>query len=38
MAIAGALWARGNSWITLAIPELLEMLDLDEHDAVYRQP
>lgn len=34
---AGALWARGNSWITLAIPELLEMLDLDEHDAVYRQ-
>ena len=30
---AGALWARGNSWITLAIPELLEMLELDEHDA-----
>ena len=34
---AGALWARGNSWITLAIPELLEMLELDEHDAFYRQ-
>ena len=34
---AGALWARGNSWITLAIPELLEMLNLDEHDAFYRQ-
>ncbi|MBV8043683.1 glycoside hydrolase family 88 protein [Pluralibacter sp.] len=34
---AGALWARGNSWITLAIPELLEMLNLDEHDAFRRQ-
>ncbi|EFX03063.1 glycosyl hydrolase [Grosmannia clavigera kw1407] len=25
---ASARWARGNSWITMAIPELLDMLDL----------
>lgn len=24
---AGALWARGNSWITIAIPEFLELLE-----------
>lgn len=34
---AGALWARGNSWITLAIPEFLELLDLPPQDALYRQ-
>jgi unsaturated rhamnogalacturonyl hydrolase len=31
---ANALWARGNSWITMAIPELLDMLRLDSADAV----
>lgn len=25
---AEALWARGNCWITIAIPEIVEMLDL----------
>ncbi|WP_211317490.1 beta-galactosidase BglB [Sphaerotilus hippei] len=25
---ARALWARGNSWITIAIPEFIELLDL----------
>ena len=25
---AKALWARGNSWVTIAIPEFIEMLDL----------
>lgn len=25
---AEALWARGNSWVTIAIPEFIEMLDL----------
>ena len=30
---AEALWARGNSWITIAIPEILELLDLPAHDA-----
>jgi unsaturated rhamnogalacturonyl hydrolase len=30
---AGALWARGNCWVTIAIPEILEMLDLPEGDA-----
>ncbi|PAX09090.1 glycoside hydrolase family 88/105 protein [Sphingomonas lenta] len=25
---SGALWARGNSWITMAIPELVDMLGL----------
>lgn len=33
---ANALWARGNSWITIAIPEFLELLDLPEDDAVRR--
>lgn len=31
---AGALWARGNCWVTIAIPELLEMLDLPAGDAL----
>ncbi|PSR80140.1 Six-hairpin glycosidase-like protein [Coniella lustricola] len=26
---AEARWARGNSWLTIAIPEFIEMLDLD---------
>jgi unsaturated rhamnogalacturonyl hydrolase len=30
---AGALWARGNCWVTIAIPEIIEMLDLAEGDA-----
>ncbi|WP_310534143.1 glycoside hydrolase family 88 protein [Novosphingobium sp.] len=30
---AEALWARGNCWVTIAIPEILEMLDLPEDDA-----
>lgn len=29
---ARARWARGNSWITIAIPDFLELLDLPEHD------
>ena len=30
---AGALWARGNCWVTIAIPEIVEMLDLPPGDA-----
>ena len=30
---AEALWARGNCWVTIAIPEILDMLDLPEGDA-----
>ena len=33
---ANALWARGNSWITIAIPEFLELTDLPETDPVRR--
>ena len=29
---AQALWARGNSWITIVIPEILELLDLPVDD------
>ncbi|KAA8915826.1 hypothetical protein TRICI_002036 [Trichomonascus ciferrii] len=29
---ANALWARGNSWLTIAIPEFLELLDLPDED------
>lgn len=29
---ARALWARGNSWITIAIPEFIELLDLQPGD------
>lgn len=29
---AEALWARGNCWITIAIPELIEILDLHKDD------
>ncbi|MDY4041448.1 MAG: glycoside hydrolase family 88 protein [Collinsella sp.] len=31
-----AFWCRGNCWITIAIPELLETLDLPEDDAFRR--
>lgn len=30
---ARARWARGNSWVTIAIPEFIEMLDLQPGDA-----
>ncbi len=33
---AGALWARGNSWITIAIPEFVELLDLPQGDPLRR--
>jgi len=29
---AKARWARGNSWLTIAIPDFLELLDLPEND------
>jgi unsaturated rhamnogalacturonyl hydrolase len=31
---ANALWARGNCWVTIAIPEFIELLDLQPGDAV----
>ncbi|WP_343518244.1 glycoside hydrolase family 88 protein [Sphingomonas sp.] len=31
---AEALWARGNCWVTIAIPEIIEILDLAEGDAL----
>ncbi|MGL3608105.1 glycoside hydrolase family 88/105 protein [Rhizobium sp. G187] len=31
-----ALWARGNSWVTIAIPEFIEMLNLPEGDPIRR--
>jgi unsaturated rhamnogalacturonyl hydrolase len=31
---ARALWARGNCWVTIAIPEIIEMLALPEGDAL----
>ncbi len=31
---ARARWARGNSWVTIAIPEFIEMLALPEGDAL----
>ena len=33
---ARALWARGNSWITIVIPEFIELLDLPEGDPTRR--
>jgi len=33
---ARALWARGNSWITIAIPEFIEMVGLKAEDALYQ--
>ncbi len=29
---AEALWGRGNCWITIAIPEIIEILDLEKGD------
>ena len=29
---ANALWARGNSWCTIVIPEILELLELEPND------
>ncbi len=31
---ARALWARGNSWITIVIPEFIELLDLGPSDPI----
>jgi unsaturated rhamnogalacturonyl hydrolase len=31
---ANALWARGNSWITIVIPEFIELLDLAPKDPI----
>lgn len=31
---ANALWARGNSWVTIAIPEFIELLELSPHDGL----
>lgn len=31
---ANALWARGNSWVTISIPEFIELLDLKETDGL----
>lgn len=33
---ARARWARGNSWVTMVIPDFLELLDLPESDPVRR--
>ncbi|MCL2891650.1 glycoside hydrolase family 88/105 protein [Brenneria tiliae] len=33
---AEALWARGNCWITMAIPDLLELLDVPPENATRR--
>ena len=33
---ARARWARGNSWLTMVIPDFLELVDLPEHRAVRR--
>lgn len=33
---ANARWARGNSWVTIVIPDFLELLDLPAHDAYRR--
>ncbi|PYH97158.1 glycosyl hydrolase [Aspergillus ellipticus CBS 707.79] len=31
---AGARWARGNSWVTIVIPEIIELLELEETDPI----
>lgn len=33
---AEALWARGNCWITIAIPEIIEILNLQSEDALHQ--
>jgi unsaturated rhamnogalacturonyl hydrolase len=31
---AGARWARGNSWVTIVIPDFIELLNLPKDDAL----
>jgi unsaturated rhamnogalacturonyl hydrolase len=31
---ANARWARGNSWVTIVIPEIIELLDLESTDPI----
>ncbi|QFH71972.1 glycoside hydrolase family 105 protein [Enterobacter sp. E76] len=31
---ARARWARGNSWLTIVIPDFLELVDFPEHSAI----
>ncbi|KAJ5718652.1 hypothetical protein N7488_004298 [Penicillium malachiteum] len=31
---ADARWARGNSWVTIVIPEIIELLELDPTDPI----
>lgn len=31
---AEAFWARGNCWLTIAIPEIIEILELSKEDAL----
>lgn len=31
---ADARWARGNSWVTIVIPEIIELLDLEPSDPI----
>lgn len=33
---ARARWARGNSWVTIVIPEFIELLDLPPNDPIRR--
>jgi unsaturated rhamnogalacturonyl hydrolase len=33
---ANARWARGNSWVTIVIPDFLELLNLPANDAYHR--
>lgn len=33
---ANARWARGNSWLTMVLPDFVELLDLPESDPVRR--
>jgi unsaturated rhamnogalacturonyl hydrolase len=33
---ARARWARGNSWLTIAVPEFIELLDVQEGDPLRR--
>lgn len=33
---ANARWARGNSWLTIVIPDFLELIDLPPNSAIHR--
>ena len=35
-SFARARWARGNSWLTMVVPDFLELVDLPESDPVRR--